>query len=229
MNWVIIGSGNGLSPDRRQAITWTNADLLSIGLLGTYFSEIWIGILSFSFKKMQLKMLSAKMSAILSRGRWVNGLVPSWWQAITWTNVDLIPWHHVASLGHNELKLSYVIKKRLFLKLIIDMWPCGKCQGQCNLYLELMIIVSVYLQVRFEWSICDFSGKTETLFCKSLKKVTKCHMSQHCLICREYLLIVSQTSTTWVNIGSGNGLLPGGITWSNVDLSSMAVRRLAVL
>ena len=23
-----------------------------------------------------------------------------------------------------------------------------------------------------------------------------------------------------VNIGSGNGLLPGGITWTNVDLSS---------
>ena len=26
MNWVSIGSDNGLSPDRRQAITWTNAD-----------------------------------------------------------------------------------------------------------------------------------------------------------------------------------------------------------
>ena len=54
-NWVSIGSGNGLSPVRCQAITWTNADLLSIGLLGTTFSEIRIGILSFSFKKMQLK------------------------------------------------------------------------------------------------------------------------------------------------------------------------------
>ena len=30
MNWVIIGSGNGLSPDRRQAITWTNADLFIV-------------------------------------------------------------------------------------------------------------------------------------------------------------------------------------------------------
>ena len=39
-NWVNIGSGNGLSPDRHQAITWTNADLLSIGPLGTTFSEI---------------------------------------------------------------------------------------------------------------------------------------------------------------------------------------------
>ena len=47
-------------PVRRKAITWINAGLLSFGLLGTYFSEIWIGILSFSFKKMQLKMSSAK-------------------------------------------------------------------------------------------------------------------------------------------------------------------------
>ena len=50
VNWVIIDSGNGLSPGLRQAITWTNG-LLSIGLLGTSFSEILIRILSFSFKK----------------------------------------------------------------------------------------------------------------------------------------------------------------------------------
>ena len=30
VNWVINGSGNSLSPIRRQAITWTNADLQSI-------------------------------------------------------------------------------------------------------------------------------------------------------------------------------------------------------
>ena len=29
MLWVIIGSDNGLSPVRRQAITWSNDDLLS--------------------------------------------------------------------------------------------------------------------------------------------------------------------------------------------------------
>ena len=34
MNWAIIGSGNGLLPIRYQAITWTNAGLLSIGFLG---------------------------------------------------------------------------------------------------------------------------------------------------------------------------------------------------
>ena len=56
MNWVNIDSGNGLAPVRRQAITWTNADLLSIGPLGTNFSEILIEIHIFSVKKMRLKM-----------------------------------------------------------------------------------------------------------------------------------------------------------------------------
>ena len=60
VNWVSIGSGNGLSPVRHQAIAWTNADLLSIGPLGTRFSEIKIENVTFSFKKMHLKMLCVK-------------------------------------------------------------------------------------------------------------------------------------------------------------------------
>ena len=57
---TIIGSDNGLSPERRQAIIWTNAGILLIGPLGTNFSEILTGIQTFSFKKMHLKMSSAK-------------------------------------------------------------------------------------------------------------------------------------------------------------------------
>ena len=71
---TIIGSGNGLSPLRQQAITWPNVALLSVGLLETTFNEIWIRILSFSFKKMHLKMLSAKMAAYLSREIWVKAV-----------------------------------------------------------------------------------------------------------------------------------------------------------
>ena len=55
-----IGSGNGLSPGRRKAIIWNNAGLLLIEPLGTNFSEISIGIQTFSFKKMHLNMSSAK-------------------------------------------------------------------------------------------------------------------------------------------------------------------------
>ena len=57
---TIIGSDNGLSPGRRQAIIWTNAGILLIRTLGTNFSEILGEIHSFSFSKMHLKMSSAK-------------------------------------------------------------------------------------------------------------------------------------------------------------------------
>ena len=57
---TIIGSDNGLSPGRRQAIIWNNAWLLLIESLGTNFSDISIGIQTFSFKKMHLNMSSAK-------------------------------------------------------------------------------------------------------------------------------------------------------------------------
>ena len=59
-NLTNIDSDNGLSPGRRQAIIWTNAGSLLIGSLGTNFNEILIEILTFSFKKMRLKVSSAK-------------------------------------------------------------------------------------------------------------------------------------------------------------------------
>ena len=59
-NLTIIGSAIGLSPGRRQAITWTNVGILLIGPLGTNFSEMLIKIHTFSFKKIHLKMSSGK-------------------------------------------------------------------------------------------------------------------------------------------------------------------------
>ena len=55
---TIIGSDNGLSPGRRQAIIWTNDGIVLIGPLRTNFSEILIEIYTFSFKKMHFKMSS---------------------------------------------------------------------------------------------------------------------------------------------------------------------------
>ena len=57
---VNIGSDNGLSPGRRQAIIWSNAGILLIGPLGTNFSEILIGIYTFSLKKTHLNRSSGK-------------------------------------------------------------------------------------------------------------------------------------------------------------------------
>ena len=57
---TIIGSDNGLSPGRRQAIIWTNGGILLTGTLGTNLSEILSEIRTFSFKKMHLKMSSVE-------------------------------------------------------------------------------------------------------------------------------------------------------------------------
>ena len=58
---IIIGSDNGLSPGRRQAIIWTiYAAILLLGPLGINFSEFFIGIQTFSLKKMHLKMSATK-------------------------------------------------------------------------------------------------------------------------------------------------------------------------
>ena len=54
---IVIGSDNGLSLGRRQAIIWTNAMLEYLsGPLETNFSELLIEFHIFSFKKMHYKM-----------------------------------------------------------------------------------------------------------------------------------------------------------------------------
>ena len=59
-NLTIIGPNNGLLPGSCKGIIWTNAGILLIGPWGTNFSEILIGIHTFSFKKIYFKLSSAK-------------------------------------------------------------------------------------------------------------------------------------------------------------------------
>ena len=73
---TIIGSDNGLSPGRRQAIIWTNAGILLIRPLGTNSSEILIEICTFSFNTFENGV--CEMASILSRPQWVNCLSPLW-------------------------------------------------------------------------------------------------------------------------------------------------------
>ena len=51
VNLTIIGSDNGLSPARRQAILLTNAGVLLMGPLGTNLSETLIDIYAFHSRK----------------------------------------------------------------------------------------------------------------------------------------------------------------------------------
>ena len=73
MNWVSIGSDNGLSPIRRQAIIETKAGLFSIEPLRTNFSEILIKIQNFSSELLHLKILSAKWQPFCLGGDELKG------------------------------------------------------------------------------------------------------------------------------------------------------------
>ena len=87
---TIIGSDNGLSPNRRQAIIWTNAGLLLIGPLGTNFIEILIEILTFSFKKMRLKVSSAKRRPFCLGLNELTEMMPWTSNHIRWLMRDVI-------------------------------------------------------------------------------------------------------------------------------------------
>ena len=59
-NTTIIGSDNGSSHDRRQAMICANAGIVFIESLRTSFSEILVEIHTISFKKIRWKRSSAK-------------------------------------------------------------------------------------------------------------------------------------------------------------------------
>ena len=71
---TIIGSDNGLSPDRRQAIICTNAGILSIRTIGTNFSEILSKTHVF-IQENTFENVVWKMAAVLSRPQYVNMMV----------------------------------------------------------------------------------------------------------------------------------------------------------
>ena len=88
-NLTIIGSDNGLSPSRRQAIIWNNGGKLLIGPLGTNLSEILIEILTFSFKKMRLKVSSGTWRPFCLGLNELNRGIPT---AIVTMYLVLYPW-----------------------------------------------------------------------------------------------------------------------------------------
>ena len=72
-----IGSDNGLTPIQRQAITWTNTDLLRIGPSGTNFGESWIKKKKNFIHENASESVVCEMAAILFTGRWVNEVITS--------------------------------------------------------------------------------------------------------------------------------------------------------
>ena len=110
---TIIDSDNGLSPGQRQAIIWTNAGILLIRPLGTNFSEILIGIQTFSFKKMYFKMSSAKWRRFCFG---LNVLMALYEQnpPVTLTKASCVEsvsmlWHHVSARLYQPTGQDFIL------------------------------------------------------------------------------------------------------------------------
>ena len=106
---TIICSDNGLSPGRCQAIIWTNAGILLIVPLGTNFSEISIGIQTFSFKKLHLKMSSAKWRPFCLGLNVLNEncIIHICWELLVWYSLNLWPSNCYNVLAHAIAQLLH--------------------------------------------------------------------------------------------------------------------------
>ena len=129
MNRVSIGSDNGLTPIRCQAIIQTHTGVLSIGHLGTNFNKNLINIQKLFIHENASENI-CEMASFLSRGRWVNSLWPSdaMWryrcgstlaQVIAccltapshylnqcWLTISEVLWHNLSAISHEMLKTS---------------------------------------------------------------------------------------------------------------------------
>ena len=102
-NLTIIGLDNCLSPGRRQAIIWTNAGILLIGPLGTKCSNILIEIQTFSFKKMHLRMSSAKWRPFCGKHFQKHFVEWKVWLIVhqrLFLGIQLTTRHHLGNLGN---------------------------------------------------------------------------------------------------------------------------------
>ena len=154
VNQVSIGSDNGLSPIRRQAIISTNTGLLSTGPLRTTFSEIFIKIQNFSFGKMHMKISPAKWRPFcpggdeLTHQGWVTCIIiiskqgHHWFR--WWLITCLAPSHYLTQcclfsirLLKNKLQWNLnkdsdiFIIKNMCLKMYARRWPICLAPNEC--------------------------------------------------------------------------------------------------
>ena len=120
-NLTIIGSDNGLSPSRHQAIIWTNAGILLIVPFGTNFSEISVEILTISFRKICLKVSSPKwrpfcLSLNVLKHQSLLGISQCWVTLICWW----CPWLPTPQLPVHQWSLLSLVRFRAITLISAD-------------------------------------------------------------------------------------------------------------
>ena len=91
--WVVIVSGNGLSPASFPAINWNDVDLWWIGPLGRNCNEIWNTMPQFPINEMYLKTVQPHWDK--NHSDYFRNPVVVLWNFLTgWNNDDVIKWKH---------------------------------------------------------------------------------------------------------------------------------------
>ena len=128
---TVIGSDNGLSPGRQQAIIWTNAGILLIWLLETNFNEILIEIDTFSLKEIHLKMSSVKWRPSCRLGLNVLSRLRAWlpWATRNCMGAVIYP---VTDCAKRSLKITHFLVCSLIFCLIYDYGNVLIGEGKMN-------------------------------------------------------------------------------------------------
>ena len=148
---LITGLNNGLSPWRRQAIIWTNAEILLFGPLGTNFIKITIGIQTFLFKKIRSKISSGKLRPFCLG---LNVLRSTYYQ---WSDPKIDGWnssHYVTAWFEVVNDVSYQSDRDIFTpwRITESQFPVGKSNYidtllRCE---ELLLINSILSNLTVE-------------------------------------------------------------------------------
>ena len=131
-----IGSNNGLSPGQHQAIIWTNAGILLIRPFGTNFSEILIGIYTFSFKKKEFENVVCEIASILSRPQCVNNTnspTSAGVYSITQSGLCNACMHQHQGV---PVPIIYIVKKIYIYICTSDMLAAFDLYGQSYIYMS---------------------------------------------------------------------------------------------
>ena len=129
MNWVSLGSNNGLSLNRYQSITWCDADVLSFRPMGTNFSQI-----NMNHNKIPLYLISTAENVTVRLSRFVQASICYSIHAGPWRNIKTV----FPGMGISMLKIrrsrdrlifnmgiSILVRRHLYIELCIESHGVG--------------------------------------------------------------------------------------------------------
>ena len=182
---TLIVSDNGLSPDRRQSIIWTNDGIRYIGPLGINFSEMLIKIYTFSFRKMHLKISSRKWRSFcldLS----VNTGLQQWSSSIKWMSVfstSSLRYTNKRNKSHRCICCSkgiIIVMNWLRGHEDTDIAPCSICSSvvvvtktifSVPIFSRCLPLSKFWLPISYQLDICHLSLQ-HYCWCENFDKTT---------------------------------------------------------